>query len=78
VTSLNWGSYPILTFPNVPQVAIDLIDRPTEVPWGAGEPTTAVVPAAIANAVFDATGARLRSVPFRPATVLAALSSSSP
>ena len=66
VTSLNWGSYPILTFPNVPEVVIDLIDRPNEVPWGAGEPTTSVVPSAIANAVFDATGARLRSVPFRP------------
>ena len=36
VTSLNWGSYPILTFPDVPEVAIDLIDRPNEVPWGAG------------------------------------------
>jgi nicotinate dehydrogenase subunit B len=73
VTSLNWGSYPILTFPNVPEVVVDLIDRPNEAPWGAGEPTTSVVPSAIANAVFDATGARLRSVPFRPATVLAAL-----
>jgi CO/xanthine dehydrogenase Mo-binding subunit len=73
VTSLNWGSYPILTFPDVPEVAIDLIDRPDEVPWGAGEPTTSVVPAAIANAVFDATGARPRSVPFRPDTVLTAL-----
>jgi nicotinate dehydrogenase subunit B len=78
VTSLNWGSYPILTFPNVPEVVIDLIDRPTEVPWGAGEPTTSVVPSAIANAVYDATGARLRSVPFRPATVLAALRSEAP
>jgi CO/xanthine dehydrogenase Mo-binding subunit len=78
VTSLNWGSYPILTFPNVPEVVIDLIDRPTEVPWGAGEPTTSVVPSAIANAVFDATGARLRSVPFRPPTVLAALSAVGP
>jgi nicotinate dehydrogenase subunit B len=78
VTSLNWGSYPILTFPNVPDVAIDLIDRPNEVPWGAGEPTTSVVPSAIANAVFDATGARLRSMPFRPPTVLAALSASPP
>ncbi len=74
VTSLNWGSYPILTFPNVPEVVIDLIDRPAEVPWGAGEPTTSVVPSVIANAVFDATGARLRSVPFRPEVVLAALS----
>ena len=73
VTSLNWGSYPILTFPNVPEVFIDLIDRPDELPWGAGEPTTSVIPSAIANAVFDATGARLRSVPFRPPTVLAAL-----
>jgi CO/xanthine dehydrogenase Mo-binding subunit len=73
VTSLNWGSYPILTFPQVPQVNIELIDRPDEVPWGAGEPATSVVPSAISNAVFDATGARLRSVPFRPDTVLAAL-----
>ena len=73
VTSVNWGSYPILTFPDVPQVAIELIDRPDEVPWGAGEPTTSVVPSAISKAVFDATGARLRSVPFRPDTVLAAL-----
>ena len=56
-----------------PRSLIDLIDRPAEVPWGAGEPTTSVVPSAIANAVFDATGARLRSVPFRPAKVLAAL-----
>jgi CO/xanthine dehydrogenase Mo-binding subunit len=73
VTSLDWGSYPILTFPDVPEVNIDLIDRPNEVPWGAGEPTSSVVPAAIANAVFDATGALLRSVPFRPDIVLAAL-----
>ena len=77
VTSLDWGSYPILTFPNVPEVIIDLLDRPNEVPWGAGEPTTSVVPSAIANAVFDATGARVRSVPMRPATVLAALRSAS-
>jgi CO/xanthine dehydrogenase Mo-binding subunit len=73
VTSLNWATYPILTFPDVPEVTIELIDRPEEVPWGAGEPTTSAVPAAIANAVFDATGARLRSVPFRPDAVLAAL-----
>ena len=73
VTSLDWASYPILKFPDVPQVAIDLIDRPTEKPWGAGEPAAAVVPAAIANAVFDATGVRLRSVPMTPARVLAAL-----
>jgi len=73
VTSLNWGSYLILTFPDVSEVVIDLIDRPGEAPWGAGEPTTSAIPSAIANAVFDATGARLRSIPFRPAVVLAAL-----
>ncbi|HUH94142.1 MAG TPA: molybdopterin cofactor-binding domain-containing protein [Casimicrobiaceae bacterium] len=73
VTSVDWESYPILKFPDVPEVAIDLIDRPTEKPWGAGEPTAAVVPSAIANAIFDATGARLRSVPFTPGKVLAAL-----
>jgi nicotinate dehydrogenase subunit B len=73
VTSLDWASYPILTFPEVPDVMIDLIDRPDEVPWGAGEPTCALVPAAIAGAVLEATGARLRSVPFAPAKVLTAL-----
>jgi CO/xanthine dehydrogenase Mo-binding subunit len=73
VTSLDWASYPILTFPDVPEVVIDLIDRPTEKPWGAGEPSAAIVPAAISNAIFDATGVRLRSVPFTPAKVKAAL-----
>jgi CO/xanthine dehydrogenase Mo-binding subunit len=73
VTSLDWTSYPILTFPDVPEVVIDLIDRPTEKPWGAGEPSAAIVPAAISNAIFDATGVRLRSVPFTPAKVKAAL-----
>jgi CO/xanthine dehydrogenase Mo-binding subunit len=73
VTSLHWGTYPILTFPDVPEIEIELIDRPHERPWGAGEPTAAIVPAAISNAVFDATGARLRSVPFTPAKVKAAI-----
>ena len=73
VTSVDWASYPILTFPEVPEIDIDLIDRPTEKPWGVGEPASAVVPSAIANAVFDAVGARLRSVPFTPAKVRAAL-----
>jgi CO/xanthine dehydrogenase Mo-binding subunit len=75
VTSLDWETYPILTFPEVPQVIIELIDRPTEKPWGAGEPAAAVVPSAISNAVFDATGVRLRSIPFTPAKVKAAMGS---
>jgi len=73
VTSLDWASYPILTFPQVPEIVIDLIDRPAEKPWGAGEPSAAVVPSAISNAVFDATGVRLRSVPYTPDKVKAAL-----
>ncbi len=73
VTSIDWKTYPILTFPDVPEVVIDLIDRPSEKPWGAGEPTAAVVPSAISNAVYDAIGVRLRSVPFTPDKVLAAL-----
>jgi len=73
VTSLDWASYPILTFPQVPDIQIDLINRPNEVPWGVGEPAAAVIPAAISNAVFDATGARLRSVPFKPDKVKAAI-----
>jgi nicotinate dehydrogenase subunit B len=73
VTSIDWQTYPILTFPDVPQVDIDLIDRPTEKPWGAGEPSSAIVSAAISNAVFDAIGVRLRSVPFSPQKTLDAI-----
>jgi nicotinate dehydrogenase subunit B len=75
VTSLDWESYPILKFPQVPEIVIELIDRPTEKPWGAGEPSAAVIPSAISNAVFDATGVRLRSVPYTPAKVKAAMQS---
>jgi len=74
ITSRDWGSYPILTFPHIPEIDIELISRPKEKPWGAGEATASVVPAAIANAVFDAAGIRLRSVPFKPEKVKAALS----
>jgi nicotinate dehydrogenase subunit B len=73
VTSLDWVSYPILRFPQVPELVYDLIDRPNERPWGAGEPAAAVVPSAISNAVFDAIGVRLRSVPFTPDKVKAAM-----
>jgi CO/xanthine dehydrogenase Mo-binding subunit len=73
VTSLDWASYQVITFPEVPEIVIDLIDRPAERPWGAGEPAAAVVPSAVTNAVFDATGIRLRSAPFTPAKFRAAL-----
>jgi nicotinate dehydrogenase subunit B len=74
VTSVDWSSYPILRFPDVPKLDIVLIDRPTQPPLGAGEPACSPVGAALANAVFDATGARLRTVPFTPDRVKMALS----
>jgi nicotinate dehydrogenase subunit B len=74
VTSLDWSSYPILTFPDVPVLDIDLIDRRFEKSTGAGEAATAPVPAAIANAIYDATGVRLRQVPFTASRVKEALS----
>ena len=65
VTSVDWKSYPILSFPEVPAVEVALIDRPASPAMGAGEAATAPVAAALANAIFDATGVRLRRVPFR-------------
>jgi CO/xanthine dehydrogenase Mo-binding subunit len=64
VTSLDWASYPILRFPEVPEIVMELINRPDQPPWGVGEPAAVLPPPAISNAVFDATGVRLRSVPF--------------
>ena len=75
VTSVNWASYPILKFPEVPPIAVALIDRPTLPPFGAGEAATAPVAASLANAIFDATGVRLRSVPFAAAGVKGGLQS---
>jgi nicotinate dehydrogenase subunit B len=64
VTSVDWVRYPILTFPEAPAVQVTLIDRPGQPSYGAGEAASAPVAAALANAVFDATGVRLRTVPF--------------
>ena len=69
VTSVDWASYPIIRFSDVPKLEIALIDRPTLPPLGAGEAATAPVAAALANAIFDATGVRLRTVPFTPERV---------
>ena len=78
VTSVDWESYPIMRFPDVPELDIVLIDRREVAPLGAGELSTVPIPAAIANAIFDATGARLREVPFTPKRVLAALKATKP
>jgi len=66
VTSLDWRSYPILTFAEVPDsIEIELIDHPELPSVGAGEAATSPMPGAIANAIFDATGKRLRDVPLK-------------
>ena len=74
VTSVDWASYPILEMRDAPEaIDIVLIDRPEMAPSGAGEPTMRCIPAAVANAFFDATGVRLRRAPLTPERVKAAL-----
>jgi CO/xanthine dehydrogenase Mo-binding subunit len=73
VTSLDWGSYPILRFPDLPELDVVLINRPDVPPLGAGEGATIPPAAAIANAIFDAVGVRLREGPFTAERVLAGL-----
>ena len=72
VTTVDWRGYPILTYPEIPAVNITLINRPDQPASGVGEPATCPVPAAISNAVFDATGVRLRTLPLRANSVQAA------
>jgi CO/xanthine dehydrogenase Mo-binding subunit len=73
VTSTDWRGYSILTFTEVPDVDVVLLNRPDQPAVGAGEPATLPVAPAIANAIFDAVRARVRSVPLTPARIKAAL-----
>ena len=63
VSSLDWNSYPIFRFHQVPEVEVEVIDRPQEDVMGAGEAAQGPAAAAIANAVFNACGKRVRSLP---------------
>ncbi len=73
VTPTEWGAYPILTLPEVPEIDVVMISRPDQPPLGAGESASVPSAAAIANAIFDATGVRLREPPFTPEKVRAGL-----
>ena len=74
ITSVDWRRFPVLKFGDpFPVIESVLIDRPDKEQMGAGETLITVVAAALANAIFDATGARIREVPFTPERVLAAL-----
>ena len=73
ILSEDWASYPILTFSEVPPVDVVLIDRPGQPFLGTGEASQGPTGAALANAVFDATGIRFRRLPLTPARVLQGL-----
>ncbi len=73
VTSRDWEHYPILTFSEIPEIEVVLVNRPGEPLLGAGEPASITTAPAVANAIFRATGARVRQMPLTPERVRAAL-----
>jgi CO/xanthine dehydrogenase Mo-binding subunit len=75
ITSTSWTDYPILTFSEVPAVDVEVIQRPEIEPVGAGEAAHGPVTAAIANAVFDCLGVRVRDLPITRERLIAAMES---
>jgi nicotinate dehydrogenase subunit B len=73
VTAREWGAYPIIPFPDVPKIDVLMLPRPDQPPLGVGESASVPSAAAIANAIFDATGVRFREPPFTPERILAGL-----
>ncbi|WP_192346728.1 molybdopterin cofactor-binding domain-containing protein [Algoriphagus sp. Y33] len=65
IISTDWVSYPIIRMMDVPEMEVHIINRPETKPMGAGEAAMGPVAAAIANAVFDATGSRVRNLPIK-------------
>src|SRR6266567_5676693 len=78
VTSREWGAYPIITFPDVPKIDVLMLPRQDQPPLGVGESASVPSAAAIANAIFDATGVRFREPPFTPERILAGLRGNAP
>ena len=75
VTSVDWKTYHSLSLGfDVPKVEVTLLNRPDERATGAGETSITLTAAAVGNAIFDATGARIRQIPYTPERVKAALS----
>ena len=76
ITSASWSDYPVLRFGEVPDVEVELIQRSEIDPVGAGEAAHGPVTAAIANAVFDALGVRVRKLPITRDALIAAMEES--
>jgi len=73
VTSVDWSTYPVARWADIPEIEVILLNHPESAPTGAGEPSSRPTAAAINNAIFDATGVRIRRVPLTPARIKAAL-----
>src|SRR5438445_6781211 len=73
VTAREWGAYPIIKFPEVPEIDVLMLSRQDQPPLGVGESASVPSAAAIANAIFDATGVRFREPPFTPERILRGL-----
>ena len=65
ITNLDWNSYPILRFPETPETEVEVIDRPEQPPVGAGEVAQGPATAAVLNALYNATGVRIRELPVK-------------
>ena len=73
VASREWGTYPIVKFPDIPKIDVLMLPRADQPPMGVGESASVPSAAAIANAIFDATGVRFREPPFTPDKIRAGL-----
>ena len=78
VTSREWGAYPIIKFADIPKIDVLMLPRQDQPPLGVGESASVPSAAAIANAIFDATGVRFRELPFTPERILAGLRGEEP
>jgi nicotinate dehydrogenase subunit B len=78
VVSREWGAYPIITFPDIPKIDVLMLPRQDQPPLGVGESASVPSAAAIANAIYDATGVRFRELPFTPERILAGLRGGQP
>jgi nicotinate dehydrogenase subunit B len=78
VTAREWGAYPIIKFPDVPKIDVLMLPRQDQPPLGVGESASVPSAAAIANAIYDATGVRFRELPFTPERILRGLHGDAP